>query len=88
MTPLQGGMMPSQVKPFRLNHSEILALALTRSSRDSESIEISRNAKGEFQFSVTARTTEGETLSEAFERASATAGMLVARFPYQNGSES
>ena len=65
---------------------ESFRMVLNRSSHDSESVEISRNAKGEFQFSVTARTSEGETLGDAMERCSGVAGQLIARFPYTNGA--
>ena len=65
---------------------ESFRMVLNRSSHDSESVEISRNAKGQFQFSVTVRTSEGETIEQAFDRGSAVVGQLVARFPYtENG---
>lgn len=76
----------SPEKPHRLSLSDVLTMVLNRSSHDSESVEISRNAKGEFQFSVTARTSEGETLEDAMERCSGVAGQLIARFPYTNGA--
>jgi len=72
-------------KSVRLSLSEILALMLTKSGHDSESVEVTRNAKGQFQFSVTARTTDTETLDEAFARVSDVVCQLVARFPYENG---
>ena len=79
--------------PKRLSHSELLVMnheermaQASRPAHDSESVEISRNARGQFQFGVTARTAVGETLEDAFERASAVIGQCVARFPYtENG---
>ena len=70
-----------------LSYGDIIALMLTRDSADSETVTVARNARGVFQFEVTARTRKGETIEEAFDRATATVGQLVARYPYENGSE-
>lgn len=69
-------------KPFRLNHSEIIALALSRGSGVGESAEVTRNAKGEWQFQVSARTAEGETLDDAVARLQAAVAKLAAAYPY------
>jgi len=52
----------------RLSLSDILALMLTRSAGEHDSVTLKLNAKGETQPEVTARSREGETLAETAAR--------------------
>jgi hypothetical protein len=61
---------------------EVTMQALTRAPRaPSEGVEITRNAKGDWQFTVSAATQEGESLEDAIHRAELHAGRLEESFP-------
>jgi len=60
---------------------EVTMQALTRAPRSpSESIEVTRNAKGDYQFTVTVATQEGETLEEAADRSERIVDALSVRY--------
>jgi hypothetical protein len=56
-------------KPHRLSQGRILEMLLARNVGASESVTLRLNAKGETQPEVTAVVLEGETLSDAADRA-------------------
>jgi hypothetical protein len=72
-------------KPVRLSLSDILALMLTRGGGERDSIELTRNAKGETQIAVTVRTTETRDLLEAESEAKDVYNRLRATYPLSSG---
>jgi len=78
---------PVRLTPTQRLHEVTLA-ALTKTSRPpAESVEISRNAKGDVQFTVTAVTTEeGETLQEIADRAQIQFDRLSTKYPTAEGT--
>lgn len=61
---------------------ETIAALLTRTPRQpSESVELTRNAKGDVQIAVSAGSHEGETLEECAARARATFDTLCTAYP-------
>lgn len=82
---------PTTAPRRRVTLSDVVEGLLARSSTPgSESVEISRNAKGEAQFTVQARPQEDETLADALARAEATYDRLRRRYPFttENGGGS
>lgn len=78
---------PVKLTPTQRLHEVTLA-ALTKTSRPpSESVEISRNAKGDAQFTVSVVTVEGETLASANDRAQKEYDRLCKQYPHTNGGE-
>lgn len=77
---------PVRLTPTQRLHEVTLA-ALTRSSRPPvESVELSRNAKGDAQFTVSVVTHEGETLKDAADRAMIEFDRLCANYPTPDGT--
>lgn len=80
-------------KPRRLSVTDayertagLLELALSRTTKHpTEGVDLTRNAKGETQISVSGGTHEGETLEECAARVSAVYIDLRARFPLPSG---
>jgi hypothetical protein len=66
---------PEQPK-VRMPLARVVELLLTKPNRGSESVEISRNAKGDVQFTVTAVAHDDETLEQAAARGLAVADTL------------
>ena len=66
---------------------ELLQLALTRTSPRSytESVDLTRNAKGETQITVSGQAHEGETLAECADRVTEVYKTLRDRFPLASG---
>lgn len=63
---------------------ETIAALLTRSSKQpSESVELTWNAKGDVQITVSASCHEGETLHDCHVRAQKTFNVLRAAYPRQ-----
>jgi hypothetical protein len=72
---------PPRLTPTQRLHEVTLA-ALSRVPRDpTESITLSRNAKGDMQFELNVVTRNGETLEEARERATSAAAALHELYP-------
>ena len=69
----------------RLSLSDVLALVLTRGGGERDSIELTRNAKGETQIGVTVRTSEVRTLLDAETEARDVYERLRAEYPMSNG---
>lgn len=69
----------------RLSMSDILALLLTRGGGERDSIELTRNARGETQIGVVIRTHEARDLTEAEAEARALYDRLRATYPMSNG---
>jgi len=62
--------------------TELLELALTRAARPpSESVEITRNAKGDVQFSVAGSVHDDETLEQCANRVAAVYDALEKAYP-------
>ena len=77
---------PQRLTPTQRLHEVTLA-ALTKTSRPpSESVEISRNAKGDAQFTVSVVTQEGESLADANDRAQVEFDRLCAKYPTAEGT--
>jgi hypothetical protein len=72
-------------KPHRLSLSDVLTLVLSRGSAERDSVELSRNAKGETQIVIVARTREGETLEDVGERARDEYDRNRMRYPLASG---
>jgi len=72
-------------KPYRLNHSEILALALTRHTPAREGIDLERGMRGEVKITVTGVCQEGETMDELRSRLGDVFDGLCARYPMASG---
>ena len=67
---------------------EVTMQALSRSPRNAvESVEISRNAKGDTQWTIKAETHEGETLTEAAARAQTLHDDLATAYPRSEPSD-
>jgi hypothetical protein len=75
----------SGVKPHRLSLSDILTMTLQRGSGNQDSVSLTRNAKGETQIEVVARSRENETLRMVEQRARETYERLRATFPLSTG---
>ena len=75
----------SAVKPHRLSLSDILTMTLQRGSGNQDSVSLSRNARGETQIEVVARSRENETLRMVEQRARETYDRLRSTFPLANG---
>jgi hypothetical protein len=72
--------LPPRLTPTQRLH-EVTMQALTRAPRTpSESVTISRNAKGDVQIEVTAQSQEGETLYEVQARANSVFVALCSEF--------
>lgn len=66
---------------------EVTIAALTRESRKAaESVEISRNAKGDVQFTVSVAAQDGETLKDASDRAEIAFDHLSTKYPTAEGT--
>lgn len=74
-----------RLTPTERLHEVTMAVLQRQPAPPEHSAEISRNAKGVAQFTVTVR---GHDLDEVLESALATYGKLEARYPYPNGDES
>jgi hypothetical protein len=72
-------------RPRRLSLSDVLTLVLARGSGERDSVALSRNAKGETQIEVVARTRESETLEECEQRARASYDRLRQLYPLSTG---
>ena len=72
-------------RPHRLSLSDVLTLVLSRGSGERDSVELTRNAKGETQIVVVARTREGETLEDVGVRARDEYDRNRMRYPLANG---
>lgn len=67
---------------------EVTMAALTRpAARASESVEVTRNAKGDWQFTVSGITGEGETLSDCALRVLAIAANVHDTYPLSRKQE-
>lgn len=75
---------PRRQTPTERLHEVTLAFAQRSSSPPEQSVEISRNAKGAAQFTVTAR---GHNLEEALAAAQRAFSELTTKHPYANGAE-
>lgn len=71
-------------KPFRLNYSELLALALTRTP-SRETIDLERGMRGEVKIAVSGVCREGESLSELRGRLADVFDGLCASYPMASG---
>lgn len=77
---------PARLTPTQRLHEVTLA-ALTKTSRPPvESVEISRNAKGDAQFTVSTVTLDGESLADANDRAQVEFDRLCAKYPTPDGT--
>lgn len=76
-----------RLTPTERLHEVTMAALLRRTSEPEQSVTISRNAKGVYQFEVTVR---GPDVIEAYNLAETTTRSLVAMYPYPetNGGES
>lgn len=68
-----------QEKPKRLSLSEVLGMVLAR-GHERSSVSLTRNAKGETQIEVVARTAEGESVADAEQRAGEVYDRLLAKY--------
>jgi hypothetical protein len=76
---------PRRLTPTERLH-EVTMASLTRAAAPPEhSADVSRNAKGHYQFAITVR---GYDLDEVIASAKQSAEALAAHFPYPNGDES
>jgi hypothetical protein len=83
-SPAEPGHEPAK----RLSLSQIVELLLNRGSGEHSSVELSRNAKGETQISVTVRTADaGEVLTaeQAMAKAVDLYDQLRSRYPMASG---
>ena len=74
--------------PRRMTLSNVVELLLTRNAPEHSSIDLSRNAKGETQISVTVRTGDVggiETIEEAEQKVTELFDRLRARYPMASG---
>lgn len=68
--------------PTERYHEAVLAFAARSAAPPEHAVEITRNAKGDFQFTVTVR---GHDLAAVLGGALEVAGQLEARYPRTNG---
>jgi len=81
---IQGGGNGGTSDPprYRMPLARVVELLLTRQHRSSsETVTITRNAKGDYQFEVEAVGLEDETLAETAARAQAVAKTLADEYP-------
>lgn len=71
---------PRRMTPTERNHEALMALINRPARQPSESVTVSRNAKGDKQYEVAATTQDGETLEEAVARAKAIVADLDAEY--------
>jgi len=69
----------------RLTLSDVLTMTLQRGSGNQDSVSLSRNARGETQIEVVARSRENETLRQVEQRARETYDRLRSTFPLSTG---
>lgn len=69
----------------RLALSDVLTMVLQRGSGNQDSVSLTRNAKGETQIEVVARSRENETLRMVEQRTRETYDRLRATYPLSSG---
>ena len=69
----------------RLALSDVLTMVLQRGSGNQDSVALTRNAKGETQIEVVARSRESETLRMVEQRARESYERLRSTFPLSTG---
>jgi len=82
---LEGGQPERRMTPTERLYELSMAWAQRGPAPPEQSIDITRNAKGDYQFGVTVR---GADLDEVLERAKAAAAELERTYPRTNGATS
>jgi hypothetical protein len=75
----------SKSNPNRMSVSETLRMVLQRGTGHQDSVSLTRNAKGDTQIEVVARSREDESLDDVGVRARAEYDLLRTSYPYTNG---
>lgn len=77
---------PRRPTPTERLHEVTIAALTQRQRPQSETVELSRNARGDVQFTVSVTVLDGETLKDASDRAEIAFDHLASKYPTADGT--